>query len=207
MRKSTGDATHLRISLDCRALADSRIDHDDLELAARYAPDRVSNLMTVSGVQQVMLKVRFAEMSRGVSKSLQSSLRINGTDAQAGVGRGIAGVPNLIVMMIAKSLKSQGFVDEVFCWQWSYYFLSAEGVKFLVETLGLPEDVVPATYKKTKMNKTAGDAKEGKEGEEEEREEQRKKREEEERGRRERKKREEEGREEQRKNKTENGIY
>ncbi len=66
-----------------------------LELAARYAPDRVSNLMSVSGVQQVMLKVRFAEMSRGVSKSLQSSLRINGTDAQAGVGRGIAGVPNL----------------------------------------------------------------------------------------------------------------
>ncbi|MGA9254300.1 MAG: pilus assembly protein N-terminal domain-containing protein, partial [Roseobacter sp.] len=66
-----------------------------LELAARYAPDRVSNLMTVSGVQQVMLKVRFAEMSRGVSKSLQSSLRINGTEAQAGVGRGIPGIPNL----------------------------------------------------------------------------------------------------------------
>ncbi len=65
-----------------------------LELATRYAPDRVSNLMTVSGVQQVMLKVRFAEMSRGVSKSLQSSLRITGGDAQAGVGRGIAGIPN-----------------------------------------------------------------------------------------------------------------
>ena len=66
-----------------------------LELALRYAPDRVSNLMTVSGVQQVMLKVRFAEMSRGVSKSLQSSLRINGTEATAGAGRGIAGIPNL----------------------------------------------------------------------------------------------------------------
>jgi pilus assembly protein CpaC len=66
-----------------------------LELAARYAPDRVSNLMTVSGVQQVMLKVRFAEMSRGVSKSLQSSLRIGGTEAQAGVGRGIAGIPGV----------------------------------------------------------------------------------------------------------------
>ena len=79
----------------------------------------------------------------------------------------IAGVPNLIVMMLAKSLKSQGFVDEVFSWQWSYYFLSAEGVKFLVEKLGLPEDVVPATYKKTKMNKTAGE-KEGKEGAEDE---------------------------------------
>ncbi|MEC8572604.1 MAG: pilus assembly protein N-terminal domain-containing protein, partial [Pseudomonadota bacterium] len=32
-----------------------------LDLAERYAPDRVSNLMSVGGVQQVMLKVRFAE--------------------------------------------------------------------------------------------------------------------------------------------------
>src|SRR6056297_4033207 len=35
-----------------------------LSLAQRYAPDRVSNLMVVSGNQQVMLKVRFAEMQR-----------------------------------------------------------------------------------------------------------------------------------------------
>lgn len=49
-----------------------------IELASRYAPDRVSNLMSVSGVQQVMLKVRFAEMSRGVSKQLQNSLAIGG---------------------------------------------------------------------------------------------------------------------------------
>ena len=45
-----------------------------LDLAERYAPDRVSNLMTVGGVQQVMLKVRFAEMQRSVSKSLGSSV-------------------------------------------------------------------------------------------------------------------------------------
>src|SRR6056297_1010608 len=50
-----------------------------LELAERYAPDRVSNLMTVGGVQQVMLKVRFAEMQRSVSKSLSSSLTVQGT--------------------------------------------------------------------------------------------------------------------------------
>ncbi|KNG94807.1 type II and III secretion system protein family protein [Pseudaestuariivita atlantica] len=49
-----------------------------LELAARYAPDRVSNLMSVGGVQQVMLKVRFAEMRRSVSKSLQSSVAFGG---------------------------------------------------------------------------------------------------------------------------------
>lgn len=49
-----------------------------LDLAERYAPERVSNLMTVSGVQQVMLKVRFAEMQRAVSKSLSSSWGFNG---------------------------------------------------------------------------------------------------------------------------------
>ncbi|PIE11769.1 MAG: general secretion pathway protein [Rhodobacterales bacterium] len=47
-----------------------------LELANRYAPERVSNLMSVGGTQQVMLKVRFAEMQRSVSKSLSSSLSV-----------------------------------------------------------------------------------------------------------------------------------
>lgn len=56
-----------------------------LELAQRYAPDRISNLMSVGGTQQVMLKVRFAEMQRGVSKSLGTSLSIQGsTNALAG---------------------------------------------------------------------------------------------------------------------------
>ncbi|WP_439154727.1 type II and III secretion system protein family protein [Yoonia sp.] len=50
-----------------------------LELANRYAPDRVSNLMSVGGTQQVMLQVRFAEMQRSVRKSLSSSLAFNGT--------------------------------------------------------------------------------------------------------------------------------
>jgi pilus assembly protein CpaC len=49
-----------------------------MELAQRYAPDRVSNLMTVGGTQQVMLRVRFAEMQRAVSKSLSSSLALQG---------------------------------------------------------------------------------------------------------------------------------
>jgi pilus assembly protein CpaC len=50
-----------------------------LDLAQRYAPDRVSNLMTVGGTQQVMLKVRFAEMQRSVSKALSSSLSLSGS--------------------------------------------------------------------------------------------------------------------------------
>ncbi len=49
-----------------------------LDLAQRYAPDRVSNLMSVGGTQQVMLKVRFAEMERSVSKGLSSSLAVTG---------------------------------------------------------------------------------------------------------------------------------
>jgi len=47
-----------------------------LDLAERYAPGRVSNLMVVGGTQQVMLKVRFAEVSRNVSKQLGVSLGI-----------------------------------------------------------------------------------------------------------------------------------
>lgn len=45
-----------------------------LDLAERYAPTRVSNLMSVGGTQQVMLKIRFAEMQRSVSKNLTASL-------------------------------------------------------------------------------------------------------------------------------------
>lgn len=57
-----------------------------LDLANRYAPDRVSNLMVVGGTQQVMLKVRFAEMQRSVSKNLSSSLAINSTSDTIGGG-------------------------------------------------------------------------------------------------------------------------
>ena len=58
-----------------------------LELAQRYAPERVSNLMVVSGKQQVMLKVRFAEMQRSVSKQLSTSLAV---DALGASGNGAA---------------------------------------------------------------------------------------------------------------------
>ncbi len=56
-----------------------------LELAERYAPERVSNLMNVGGVQQVMLKVRFAEMNRSVAKNLSASLGFGGGDATGGI--------------------------------------------------------------------------------------------------------------------------
>jgi pilus assembly protein CpaC len=59
-----------------------------LDLAERYAPERVSNLMSVGGIQQVMMKVRFAEMQRNVSKSLSSSLALNGAINATGVNGG-----------------------------------------------------------------------------------------------------------------------
>ncbi len=57
-----------------------------LDLAERYAPERVSNLMSVGGVQQVMLKVRFAEMQRTVSKNLQASLATGGSVLSGDLG-------------------------------------------------------------------------------------------------------------------------
>ena len=59
-----------------------------LDLAERYAPERVSNLMSVGGIQQVMMKVRFAEMQRNVSKSLSSSLALNGAINSTGINGG-----------------------------------------------------------------------------------------------------------------------
>jgi pilus assembly protein CpaC len=57
-----------------------------LELAERYAPGKVTNLMQVGGTQQVMLKVRFAEMQRSTAKSLGFSLGISTLFGNWGIG-------------------------------------------------------------------------------------------------------------------------
>jgi len=59
-----------------------------LELGERYAPGKVTNLMTVGGTQQVMLKVRFAEMQRSVSKNLSASLGLSSAAGTHGVQGG-----------------------------------------------------------------------------------------------------------------------
>ncbi len=68
-----------------------------LELAERYAPERVTNLLTVGGTQQVMLKVRFAEMQRNVAKNLSTSLGIgrSGSSSYGVAGNGGFGSGNL----------------------------------------------------------------------------------------------------------------
>ncbi len=108
-----------------------------LDLAQRYAPDRVSNLMVVGGNHQVMLKVRFAEMSRSVSKSLDGglvasdgnngviaggsgALADDGTGALAGtfnaaasaVGASIFGfdIDSVRVDILLEALETKGFV-------------------------------------------------------------------------------------------------
>ncbi len=65
-----------------------------LDLAERYAPGRVSNLMGVGGTQQVMLKVRFAEMQRSVSKALNGGITANigGSDISGIAGGGLGGL-------------------------------------------------------------------------------------------------------------------
>lgn len=95
-----------------------------LDLASRYAPDRVSNLMVVGGTQQVMLKVRFAEMNRSVSKALGGGLNVTGSGSSGsgliGGGAGLAssfggvgvnfGVGDLTFQVLLEALETKGMV-------------------------------------------------------------------------------------------------
>lgn len=71
-----------------------------LDLAKRYAPDRVSNLMVVGGTQQVMLKVRFAEVQRAVRKQLDGSIGFVTTNSSGelvtSAANNINGINNLL---------------------------------------------------------------------------------------------------------------
>ncbi|MCW1934648.1 type II and III secretion system protein family protein [Pararhodobacter zhoushanensis] len=58
-----------------------------MQLAERYAPGRVSNLMSVGGTQQVMLRVRFSEVQRGAAQNLAASLAIGQGGTVLGSGR------------------------------------------------------------------------------------------------------------------------
>ena len=68
-------------------------------------------------------------------------------------------VPNLHAMMVVKSLKSRGYLNEVYTWGWSYYFLTNAGVKYLIQELGLPADakIVPNTHTKKRQTITPVD--------------------------------------------------
>ncbi len=57
-----------------------------LDVAERYAPGQVTNLLSVTGSQQVMLAVRFAEVQRRVVKELGLNTRVSGSDFAVTVG-------------------------------------------------------------------------------------------------------------------------
>ncbi len=92
-----------------------------MNLAARYAGDNVSNLMTVGGTQQVMLKIRFAEMQRSAAKSLGFNINavFGGNNFGGGVRTGdsvqfqntnprLTGQPNIPSVNNPGSLNSLG---------------------------------------------------------------------------------------------------
>lgn len=62
------------------------------------------------------------------------------------------GVRNLEVWMMLRSMKDKDLVELVFSWQYYYYYLKTEGVKYLRDSLGIVEEVMPATFKKTDRN-------------------------------------------------------
>lgn len=51
-----------------------------LALAETYAPGKVVNMMSVQGTQQVMLSVRFVEVSRNVAKGLRTNVSTHNLD-------------------------------------------------------------------------------------------------------------------------------
>merc|ERR1719215_2466927 len=74
-------------------------------------------------------------------------------DAYLPAHQQLSNIANLHVMMIVKSLKSRGYLNEVYTWGWNYYFLTNAGVKFLINELGLPADskIVPNTHTKKRQ--------------------------------------------------------
>lgn len=113
-----------------------------LDLAERYAPGRVSNLMSVGGTQQVLLQVRFAEMNRSVSKALDASFGFVDAGTTSG---GIGGSGNLDLLddivsgptLTTASAGALGFTFELGGIQFAAA-LEALETKGLVRTLSEP---------------------------------------------------------------------
>ena len=64
----------------------------------------------------------------------------------------IKNVKNLYVIKALKSLASRGYVKEQFAWRHYYFYLTAEGIAYIREYLGLPEDVLPTTHRAPKSD-------------------------------------------------------
>jgi pilus assembly protein CpaC len=135
-----------------------------LDLANRYAPGLVSNLMVVGGTQQVMLKVRFAEMNRTVGKALGGRLVATGTGTDGsgviGGGTGLAtafggvnvnfGVGDLAFQVLLEALETKGMVRTLA--EPNLTALSGQEAKFLAGgeypvPVSQDEDTITVEYK------------------------------------------------------------
>ena len=79
-----------------------------LAVAESFAPKKVNNFLSVIGSQQVMLQVRFAEVTRSTAKALSLSTDVlfdDGNDAfQIQTGRGINGLPEIVDPFVSSLL-------------------------------------------------------------------------------------------------------
>merc|ERR1712203_63207 len=70
-------------------------------------------------------------------------------------------IPNLMVMMVTRSLASRGFLDQKYTWQYSYYFLNNAGMEHLRSVLHLPASVFPVTLTKQRTRAIGANVDEG----------------------------------------------
>jgi small subunit ribosomal protein S10e len=94
-----------------------------------------------------MVQIQKAEKKTVYRYLLQEGVIVLHKDYTSQAHKG-TNVPNIHVRTLLRSLKDRGLVDLVFNWQYYYYFINNEGKKFLTESLGLTEEVVPLTWKK-----------------------------------------------------------
>lgn len=82
-----GDTIEVRTANDSIVLsgtvADASRAASIAALAERYAPGHVNNMLTVSGSQQVMLEVKFAEIQRNSLKDIGTNLSLDDLDVDA----------------------------------------------------------------------------------------------------------------------------
>lgn len=92
-----------------------------MTLANTYAPTKVVNMMSVEGVQQVMLNVRFVEMERTAAKNLNFNVQTTGSNSAAvntgqatlntfGTIAGFFHIGNADVSMTLDALETKGLV-------------------------------------------------------------------------------------------------
>lgn len=88
-----------------------------MALAQHYAPDNVTNMLTVGGSQQVLLQVRFAEVQRSTMKELGANLSVIGIDGgdsysiAAGDGSGAQSFVSTAASVVSGSFQVDALID------------------------------------------------------------------------------------------------